>query len=197
MNSRNLNEFVFNAFQSGDERAFEYIFDAYYGQVVGFCAQFVYDDAESVAQDTFVRLWASRSKVEKPQGIRSFLFTIARSECLNVLRRKTVASKYQDHLLWEKEASLNRETLKSFDFNSVEFAELEDLFMKAVETLPERCRQVFVMSRMEGMKNREIAEELGLTTKAVEANITRALKHMREHLSDYVMVLVLMAAHYK
>jgi RNA polymerase sigma-70 factor (ECF subfamily) len=183
-----FDHFFFYRFKNGDELAFEKIFKSNYNQLVGFCNQFIADKdkAQSLTQEAFINLWINREKVESLNGIRSFLYTYAKSVCLNYLRHKKVVSKYEDSLLLRKEEDLNREVLESFDFNSLEFTELETLIQQAINELPEKCRQVFMMSRFDGKMNKEISDELNISVKAVEANMTRALKMLRIRLSDYL-----------
>lgn len=180
--------FFLHRFKSGDELAFEKIFKSNYNPLVGFCNQFVSDQdkAQSLTQEAFINLWLNREKIETINGIKSFLYTYAKSVCLNYLRHKKVVSKYEDRQLLQKEEELNREVLESFDFNSLEFTELETLIQQAINELPDKCRQVFMMSRFEGKMNKEISEELNISVKAVEANMTRALKMLRIRLSEYL-----------
>ena len=192
MGKNDLNDFFFLRFKGGDEKAFESIFKSDYNHIVGFCKQFIndHDKAKSQAQEAFINLWINREKIETFNGIRSFLYTYARSACLNYIRHKKVIDKYSDKQLQTKEDLLNREVLESFDFNSLEFLELEEVISRSVDELPEKCRQVFVMSRFEGKMNKEIATELGISVKSVEANITRALKTLKLNLSEYLPVVL-------
>jgi RNA polymerase sigma-70 factor (ECF subfamily) len=188
-------ELLFRLLRMGDQFAFEKLFKANYNRITGFCAKFI-DDREatrSIALEAFVNLWLNREKIEKPGGIQSFLYTFARSGCLNYLRRRKVEMKYQDRRLHEQEKQLDIEVLSSFDFNKLEFTELEKLIFDSVDELPEKCRLVFTKSRYDGKSNREIAGELEITEKSVEAHITRALKFLRTKLADYLpLVLVQM-----
>lgn len=183
-----LEENILKAFKDGDEKIFETIFSSYYNRIIGFCIQFVGDNdkAQSIAQEAFIKLWLNRKKVEKYSGILSFLYTAAKSECLNFLRRKSVTSKYENQQLQIMEDELNREVLSSFDFNSFEVSELEKLIHKSIEDLPEKCKLVFIKSRLEDKTNKEIAKELNISVKAVEANMTRALKFLKERLGNYL-----------
>jgi RNA polymerase sigma-70 factor, ECF subfamily len=179
-------------FKEGDEHAFEKIFKADYNRIAGFCQQFIgdKDKARSLAQEAFVKLWLNRKKVDSVNGIRSFLYTSAKTDCLNYLRHKKVINNYEDHQLQLKEGQINGEILESFDFNQLEFTELETLINQSISELPEKCRQVFMMSRMEGKKNSEIASELDISVKSVEANVTRALKTLRIKLSEYLPLIL-------
>lgn len=189
---KELNDFFMLRFKSGDEKAFETIFNSNYNRIVGFCNQFTndIDKAKSHAQETFLNLWLNRSKINTLNGIRSFLYTYAKSSCLNFLRHERVVSNYNDKQLQIKEDQLNREVLESFDFDSLEFSELEELIQQSINELPLKCRQVFMMSRFDGKMNKEIAEELGISIKTVEANLTRALKTLKANLSEYLPVIL-------
>jgi RNA polymerase sigma-70 factor (ECF subfamily) len=187
-----LDDFFLHRFKNGDELAFEKIFKANHSLIVGFCNQFIaeQDKAKSLAQEVFLNLWLNREKIKTINGIKSFLYTFAKSSCLNYLRHRKVVSKYKDLHLQDMEEGLNREVLESFDFNSLEFSELEGMIQQAIDNLPEKCRQVFIMSRFDGKMNKEISEELNISVKAVEANITRALKALKSKLSDYLPAIL-------
>jgi RNA polymerase sigma-70 factor (ECF subfamily) len=187
-----LDDFLVIQLRKGNESAFERIFKLNYNQIVGFCTQFVNDrdKAKSLAQDSFIYLWTNREKIETRSGIKSFLYTHAKSGCLNEIRHQKVVSKYADKHLQEKEDQINREVLESFDFDSLEFSELENIVEQAISDLPERCQLVFRMSRLEGKKNQEIADELRLSVKSVEANITRALKTLKVNIAEYLPAIV-------
>lgn len=187
-----LTDFFFLRFKNGDELAFEKVFKSNHSQIVGFCSQFIHDrdKAKSLAQEAFINLWLNREKIETLNGIKAFLFTYAKSSCLNYIRHRKIISKYEDIQLQSKEDQLNREVLESFDFNSLEFTELEDLIMKSINDLPDQCRRVFMLSRFEGKMNKEIGADLNISVKSVEANMTRALKSLRADLAEYLPVIL-------
>ncbi|MCK0189974.1 RNA polymerase sigma-70 factor [Arenibacter sp. F20364] len=186
-------DFRFLQFKEGDRRAFEYYFKEYYNSIVGFSIQFIgdQDKARSVAQDAFIKLWENRKKVQKTNGIQAFLYRSVKTDCLNLLRHNKVVRKYKSRKLQERESNLHAEILNSMNFDSVTFSELESLIEKSIAELPDKCKQVFVKKRFENKKNREIAEELGITIKAVEANITRATKFLKLRLVNYVITILI------
>ena len=179
--------YTFLLFKSGDENIFQEIFKANYNRIVGFCNQFIFDldESRNIAQESFLKLWLNREKVQTENGIRSFLYTAARTQCLDYLRHEKVKSSFE-----KREMMLARYILESYDFDSIEFSELEKAVNRAIEKLPERCRIVFLKSRYEGKKNREIADELGIAIKSVETNITRALKFLRKSLAEFLSILI-------
>jgi RNA polymerase sigma-70 factor (ECF subfamily) len=183
----------FNTFKKGDERAFEYFFNTYYNNILGFCIQFLYDkdEAHSVTQESFLNLWLNREDIATINGITSFLYTFAKSKCLNVLRHQKVKEKYKNDTLNEKERLLNFEILKSMNFDTLALSELEALINKSIEELPEKTKLIFLKKRFENKKNQEIAKELNVSLKSVEAHMTKALKLLKDKLSDYLPVIII------
>ena len=188
-----IKECLFFRFKNGDEKAFKFYFDKYNANIVGFCVQFLYDEdkAKSIAQEAFIKLWVNREKLVKENGIAAFLYTSAKSECLNLIRHNKVVSKYRDVKLQEYENKLNQEVLDALQFDPMHFSELELLIEKAISELPDRCREVFVKRRKEDKKVFEIAKELGISIKAVEANMTRATKELRLKLAHHAPLILL------
>ena len=186
-------ELLFRLFKMGDQLAFERIFKANYNRIAGFCAQFIGEReyVPEIAQEAFVNLWLNREKIHTSNGIKAFLYTFAKTNCLNYIRHRKVMEKYHNRQLREKEELFNEEVLTSFDFGSLEFSELEQLIFESVNEMPEKCRVVFIKSRYEGKKNIEIAREMDITEKAVEADLTRALRTLKTKLSGYLPVSVL------
>ncbi len=183
---------LFELFKKGDEKAFERIFKLSYNRVTGFCNLFINDKdkAKSLSQEAFIHLWLNREKIDTINGIPAFLYTFAKSGCLNYIRHEKNVLKYKEKYLQETEGRLNQEILESTNFNQLEFTELQKIIQDTIQELPDQCRKVFLLRRIEGKKNREIADELGITVKAVEANMTRALKLLRKNLSAYLPAIL-------
>ncbi len=191
MKLKDIEEYHFLQFKKGIEPSFEYFFKQHYNSIVGFAIQFIgdKDKANSIAQEAFIKLWLNRKKVIKLSGIKSFLYTSAKSECLNLLRHNNVVQRYASRQLQLRENTLNEEILESLKFDSLTLQELEKLIDQEIQNLPERCRLVFIKKRFEDKKNKEIADEMGISEKAVEANMTRAVKQLKLKLSHYSILL--------
>lgn len=166
--------FLLRRIREEDEIAFKYLFDTYFTVVYRIAYFYLKNEAisEEIALDVFTIFWERRKTIEIRLSIKSYLIASARNRSLNYLR---------DH---EQELSTDR--LSPFDpaieEHPMEMKELEQLIDEAIYALPDKCRQVFVKSRMENRSNKEIASELNITTKTVEAQITKALKHIKAHL---------------
>lgn len=100
--------------------------------------------------------------------------------------------KFKNDLLNHKERELDIEVLNSIQFDTLELTELERIIQESISDLPPKTREVFIKKRFENKKNAEIAEEMGVTLKAVEAHMTKALKILKTKLSDYLFLIFIL-----
>lgn len=170
---------------------FRSIFDQYYPMLFHLGKEYLQDEdeAKEVAQNAFVKLWEIRESLSNESNIRNFLYTIAKNNCLNCIKRREVLAVHHDRMKY-LEMHFNYEALDRMDHNYLEFSELKEKIEEAISSLSENCRRVFYMSRFEDKSNKEIAEELDVTVKTVEAHMTKALKYLRKELKDYLPVLL-------
>ena len=182
----------FIVFKDGNTQDFEYVFKLYYNRIYGFANKFIEDedDCKEIAQETFIKLWNSRDSINKEKAVQSYLFQTAKNACLNLIRQNKVRTKYASQYIQEREKRINSEILNSIESNTLTFQELDELVKKSISELPDKCKLVFMKKRFEGMKNKEIALQMGITTKAVEANMTRALKNLSLRLVDYLPAIL-------
>ncbi|OOV17446.1 RNA polymerase sigma-70 factor [Flavobacterium sp. LM4] len=185
---------TFESFKKGEEAAFTYFYHNYFSRIASFCVQFVYDadEAENLAQEAFINLWENRENIDSINGIQSFLYTYAKSKCLNFIRHNKVKDKFKNDLLNHKERELDIEVLNSIQFDTLELTELERIINESINDLPPKTREVFIKKRFENKKNAEIAEEMQVTLKAVEAHMTKALKILKAKLSDYLFLFFIL-----
>ena len=171
---------LLNRLRQSDETAFETIFTTYYASLCLFASQFLGSDAkaEEIVQDLFVNLWSKRSKLQVDRSLKSYLFHAVKNNCLNWIQHKKVREK---HVQSVKENFVQR--LDESDY----FLEvgLSEKIAESIESLPEKRRQIFKLSREQGLKYQEIADQLGLSVKTVETQMGLALKQLREKLRDY------------
>ena len=173
--------------RNGKHEAYEYLFATYYPRLHNYALRFLADgDAVGdIIQDCFMKLWEKRGELIL-QSVGALLFRMVRNQCLNYLRHKALEDSE-----WLQSLNLedHSERLYSTDFlddpdQELLFQELKRQVEQTLDALPERSRQIFTMSRFDGMKNRERAEELGISAKVVERHIGRALKMFRRQLRN-------------
>lgn len=166
----------------GDEKALEAIFRAHYPGLVAFVRRYVKSTeiAEELVQDLFLKLWARRGSLGAIDSVKTYLFRAARNTALNHLRRRKL-----EHEWLEKEGGALSEEQGQEGDEPVTESELATAVRVAVDRLPPRCREVFMLSRDGGLTYGEIAKSLGISIKTVETQMGRALKALRESLKTY------------
>ena len=122
----------------------------------------------------------------------AFLFTLTKNRCIDFYRHKTFIDSKNESLdnLPERELKLKMEALMQFDENIFTEKEIEDLLAKAIEHLPEKCRQVFILSRMNGLKYEEIATQMDISVHTVQNHIVTAIRKLKVELKDYLPLFV-------
>lgn len=175
-----------------DKESFRVIFNDNYKQLVHLSLHYLEDpdEAKEVVQDAFVKLWEIKHELNHDSNLRNFLFTLVKNNCLNQLKRRQILLRHHEKIKF-LEMHYQYESLARMGDNYMEFNELKEKIDVAIQNLPEHCRIVFEMSRFEDLKNREIAEKLGISKKTVEAHLTKALKILRVNLKDYLPIIVL------
>ncbi len=162
---------------------FELVFKEYFVRLCGFATVYTGNSEESkeIVQEVFLKVWEKQDVVLTGSDIKSYLFRAVKNACINNLQHKIVADKYQAVLYF-----LNTQREVSNGYEKLEFDELNLKIQKAIGSLPESCRQVFLLSRDEGLKYREIAEKLEISVKTVETQMSRALVKLKDCLGEYL-----------
>ncbi len=165
---------------------FDRIYVSYYPRMFRFAKEYVLfeEDAENIVQDVFLVLWEKRNVLDIQVGLMAYLFSLVKNRCLDYLRRNMVADEYKQEL------SLKYSALYQMDYVFSSEEDIENTIESAINKLPERCREIFIKSRIEGKKYREIAKELNIAENTVENQISIALKKLRLELKDYLPLLL-------
>ncbi len=172
-----------------DQKALEEVFELFYQPMCRFAAGYLpdKDSAEDIVQQIFINLWNQRDSIEPGKPLKSYLFTSVKNRCLNYIRDH---KKYRNYYL-DVETELEI-PVKERDIASE--ADLENQLARALEKLPEKCREVFLLCRFEDMKYKEVAQQLNISQKTVEAQMSKALKILRTELKDiwvWVVIFIL------
>ncbi len=168
-------------------------FNRYYKRCILFAKSYTCDlvQAESMAAEAMVILWEKMSVGEEVEFVLPFLFSVIRNKALHYLKHESV--KQQVHGDMESDASreiqFRIDTLEGCDPHALYADDVQSILHKSLDSLGGKTSRVFMLSRFEGMSNREIAKELGITEKSVEYHITKALKQLRVALKDYLPLI--------
>lgn len=172
-------ETTLEALRNGDHKAFEEVFLANFDKVKYFLNGFLKSEseAEELSQDIFVKLWINRLSIDPEKSFNTYLYTIARNAALNHLKRKLIEERFKDSRHdFEWEASDSSEDIL--------FArEISLLIEMAVCKMPIQRKKIYQMSRNEGLSNQLIAEQLGISKKTVENQLSMALQEIRRVIS--------------
>lgn len=186
---------VFESFTKGDNKAFEYIFKTYFGFLLNYSKHILKDAdaAEEIVESTFLNFWENRTTIKLDTSLKSYLFKSVYNNCLNHLKHLQVKDRY---VLYFKHHVATDETgnIISADYPVSQLIEKElaELIDQGIQHLPTQCREIFIMSRYQNLKNEEIAQKLNISINTVRTQISRALAKLRENLKDYLPIIMLL-----
>lgn len=172
------------AIRRGEQSAFDAVFRAYYPALCRYAAGLTdgdMDEAEDLVQQTFVRFWEQRERIQILWSVKSYLYKTVHNAALNRLRAARTREKFKQHNAEQLETSHAHQPYPE--------QELRERLQKALAALPAQCRRIFELSRFEELKYREIAEQLDISIKTVETQMGKALRLMRSQLADYLVSL--------
>lgn len=171
--------------QQQNQLVFEHIFEYYYSGLCAFCLNYISDKQviEDIVQEFFLYLWTEGKSIEINTSLRAYLFTAIKYKCLDHKKHETVKDKFKQFA--KDKAEVVDDSVNNYYVES----ELRAAIQKELEKLPPRCREIFELSRFQGKSNSEIAEQLNISKRTVEIQISNALKVLKVNLKDYLFLL--------
>lgn len=185
---------LINELRNGSINAFEEIYKLYSGRLERFALNYLIDaaDVDDVVQNVFKTLWEKRETLRSDCKLVNFLLVITKNQCISKLREYKTRLGYSNKLTEEhKSAMLNIFSLKQLQEDKLMKFDLDSIIRKALDSLPENCRQVFIKCKFEGFKYREIADMYNISEKTVEKRMTICLKALRLALKEKLYMLLL------
>ena len=182
-------QFLFTLMHQGQEEAFDFIFRKYYKVLTIQAIRYVHDqdNAQSLVQDCFIRFWEKRQEILNIESLYSYLFFMVRNRCIDHIREMKRSRQVS---FANQTEFLEYDTEETIDANDLSFH-----LWKEIAKLPDRSRTAFEFSRIDGLTYAQIALKMGITQKAVEALVSRALRSLRENLVDLLGILVFLIIH--
>ena len=177
---------------------FENIYVVHYSRMKRFAQEYVIreEDAENIVQDVFLDLWEQNFLLLTHTNLFAYLFTTLKNRCIDFLRHKTIvqntAQKLQDD--YTKALQMKFQSLEAFDEQLFSEPDIETVIQNAIESLPEKCREIFVLNKIEGKKQKTIAQELDISINTVENQMAIAYKKLKEILKDHIPLLIFLLA---
>ncbi len=180
MKTQDLNRI--EAIKNGDIKEFEMMFREFYKPLLIHANRFLQDgaEAEEVVQNLFFHFWKNKQEININVSINSYLYSAVRNNSLQVLKRRKIKSKYEQYLKSNSASSIE-------PIEYIKYDELHTKLFQVMNDLPDRCQEIFKLNRFQGLKYQEIADQLEISIKTVEANMSKALKHLRKNLSEFTL----------
>jgi len=183
------NSFIQERSETGDIKVFEELYIAHYESLCYYAQRFVLDleTSREIVQDVFVRIWEKRATLLGEESLKSYLYKSVRNKCLDYLKHLNIEYEYEKKRISEmQEPGSDSSNMEDQPLDGLITEELRNAIQRAIENLPEKCREIFELSRYEGLKYREISEELKISVKTVETQMYRAIKSLKEQLSGFI-----------
>jgi RNA polymerase sigma-70 factor (ECF subfamily) len=170
----------FKKIQRGDIKEFERVFRDLYAPLCIFAQKYLHsaESAEEKVQDTFYKLWRDRQKISITDSLKAYLYKVVQNSCLQEIEHFKVEEKYA------KFVKIQSMEFATDPFEEMKLKQMTQAIDQTLHLLPENCRKIFILSRYDGLKNREIAEKLSISIKTVEANISKALQAFKLNLKE-------------
>ena len=180
-------EYVLIQLADGETLAMDELFDYYYPRLYNFSKSFLKleESIDDILQEVFIKIWQNRQNIHTSITFNSYIFTITRNLLLNELRSRLNNQKFKDKI-----GKMAIATEYSF-FDQAEYRNLKEKVDQAINELPIRQKEIFILSRTEGLTHKEIAEKLVITSKTVEYHMTKANVFLNEKLKNLGLLSVL------
>lgn len=178
--------------QASNVQVFEKIFNYYFLKLERFALDYVLnkDEANDIVQSVFTILWERRTFLQPDTNLNNYLITLTKNQCLNYLKHLKASTNYKSFHEWKwKELEINFYSLERFNVDKLVVDELEKTIRNAIDSLPDQCKEIFILSRFKKFRYQEIADKLGISIKTVEKKMSISLKSLRETLKDYYSIL--------
>jgi len=171
--------------KTGDMSAFDIIYKRYSRRLYGFVFRYIKQesDTEEIVQEVFIKIWKSRDKIDVYSSFESFLFTIAHNATINLLKKKATEQKYVEHV---KSLQRIEETYELTD--EIHYQELKHKLQGLLDELSPRQKEIFQLSREEGLSHKEIAEKLGISTNTVKNHMVTTLSFLKSKLDNGLII---------
>ncbi len=167
---------------------YQKIYAEYFSRIAAYAFSFLKDkeEADNIANDTFLSLWENREKLNWEENLSPWLFSVARNKSFNTLKKRMHSHNYKKNSIKEKSDYLNFLALQSESPVKIYEKEVEKLLCLAVEKMTPKVRTTFILSRLKGLKYSEIAEIHNISNRTVEARIKLAMLILRKTFKDYL-----------
>ena len=180
MKKANANIELLNLLKKGDMTAFDIIYKKYCKRLYGFVIRYVkYEiDAEEIVQEVFIKIWENREKINLYSSFESYLFTISYNSTISLLRKRIHEKKYLEYIKSCQDEDFSELT------DELYFNELNSKIESLLDELTPRQKEIFLLSREEGLTHNEIAKKLGISSNTVKNHIVSVLSFLKSNINN-------------
>ncbi len=174
--------------KKGDMAAFDAIYYKYCRRLYGFVLRYLKqeEDAEGIVQEVFIKIWETRNKIDVYSSFESFLFTVAYNSTISLLRKRLAEIKSKEYLKSLQQFSSTVDVI-----DELQFKELNEKVQCLLKQLTPRQKEIYLLSREEGLTHKEIAQKLDISENTIKNHMVTTLKYLKSHLDNSLTVNVL------
>lgn len=174
-------QFIFRKMVEGDKEAFRFFFEKYYTELCNLVNLYIHNEiiAEEIVQDIYIYLWEKKGKIQIESSVKAYLLRALKNRSLNYLRNQKTRQTIQEKLAEVSERAYEMPS------NSLDEEQLREIIKNSIESLPEKCREIYRLAKEKEMSYKEIAEKMEISVKTVENQMGIALKKLRNQLRPY------------
>jgi RNA polymerase sigma-70 factor (ECF subfamily) len=171
----------------GNKDSFDATFREFYPSLYRFALTIIKSRtlAEEAVQDVFIRLWEKRNQLKETENIKSYLFRSVYNQCLWLIKKQNTQQHYEQQYALDAPLQLSEEERENWEA-------FKPHIERAVNNLPDKCRQIFLLRRYEGLTNSEISDYLNISVKTVENQLTIAVQKLRKELHPFIKNLIIL-----
>ncbi len=172
---------------------FKHIYLSYYPGLVRFATEYVLEqeEAENIVQDVFVMLWEQKYTLSYIENLRAYLYKIVKHKCIDFLRHAIIVSEKNN--IWKDnymlEYTYNLSAIEDMKDHLFEDSDIDSVLFQVIDELPDKCREIFLMSRFDNLSHKEIADKLAISTSTVNNQIALAMKKLKGKLQHLLSIL--------
>ena len=185
MKTTKSNKELLTLIKKDDQLAFYHLYERYSKRIYGFVLQYlkVEKDAEEIVQNVFIKIWEKRKTINTYSSFESFLFTVAYNATISLLRKRITENKYLTHL--KSIQKINEATELT---NELYFNELNQQIESLLNKLSPRQKEIFELSRKEGLSHEQIAKKLNITVNTVKKHISNTISFLKSHIDNSLLI---------
>ena len=185
MRNVNRNTELLLLLKKGDMIAFNTIYNKYCYKLHEFVLMYLKqeEDAEGIVQEVFIKIWESKDKIDVYSSFESFLFTIAYNSTISLLRKRVSENKSREYL-----KSLQQIDTAEQVIDEIQFKELDQKVQSLLEQLTPRQKEIYLLSREDGLTHKEIAQKLNISESTVNNHLVTVLKYLKSHIDNNLII---------